>query len=182
MTGRIHDRTRPFAETSNSSCTAGAVHTWHSFLVRVGPAEVHVREQCNIPRREVLAGAGEVDPKPNFISLTSGLENKPTKPTFSKSSRRSDCTRSAMAAYSDRLTSSSCCGHTRSQLWFDLARSFAHGGLGAVLPERTRAGAHLGQEVHKRTGEYVFFEPIVHVLAALRAPYETGVLQHRQVL
>jgi hypothetical protein len=26
-TGRIHDRIRPFVETSDSSCTAGAVHT-----------------------------------------------------------------------------------------------------------------------------------------------------------
>src|ERR1700688_3464629 len=27
-TGRIHDRTRTLRKTSDSSCTAGAVHTW----------------------------------------------------------------------------------------------------------------------------------------------------------
>jgi len=27
--GGIHDRTDHIAETSNSSCTAGVVHTWH---------------------------------------------------------------------------------------------------------------------------------------------------------
>ena len=34
-----------------------------ALIPRAGRAEVHVREQCNIHRREVLAGTGEVDPQ-----------------------------------------------------------------------------------------------------------------------
>src|SRR5262249_26549769 len=32
---------------------------------RAGRAEVHIRERCDIPHREFLAGMGEVDPKRN---------------------------------------------------------------------------------------------------------------------
>ena len=67
-------------------------------------------------------------------------------------------------------------GLTLTRLHFDLAFLFAPGGLGAVLAERTRARAHLGQEMHQRAGQCVFLESIVNVLAALLAPYEARVL------
>src|SRR5262245_59482160 len=49
----------------------------------------------------------------------------------------------------------------------------------AVLAERTRARAHLGQKVHQRRRERLLLEAIVHVLPALLAPHDAGILEHR---
>src|SRR5215831_12583553 len=39
-----------------------------ALIPRAGRAKVHVKEQCNIPRREVLAGTGEVVESPGGLS------------------------------------------------------------------------------------------------------------------
>src|SRR6266568_7313377 len=52
----------------------------------------------------------------------------------------------------------------------------------AVLAERARAWAHLGQEVHQRRRQRFLFEAVVHILPALLAPHDAGVLEHRKML
>src|SRR5215510_10102348 len=53
---------------------------------------------------------------------------------------------------------------------------FPRGGCRAVLAERARPRAHLGQEVHERARQRVLLEPIMNVHAALLAPDQPRVL------